>query len=128
MPFPQLSFASPPLLASATAEGEGSAPRRQQSAFDTMENRFFAEGDELSTPPPAPDGWTETTAVSNRRRRKRALGTWVAVAAAVIAVGAVLVCWRANGKAEPTHAAAQAVTPVIVPPAPPAPVAVATAP
>jgi hypothetical protein len=63
-----------------------------------METLFFKEGDELCTPPAV--GNDEVTAVCERRR-KRGLGTWLAVALAVVVACAVLAFWRARSNAEP---------------------------
>lgn len=66
-----------------------------------METQFFKEGDELSTPPATEND--EVTAVAERRRRKRGLKTWLAVAAAVAVACAVLAFWRARSNAEPAR-------------------------
>jgi len=77
-----------------------------------METQFFKEGDELSTPPPVESNWDETTVICARRRRKRGLATWLAVAAAALVVCAVLAFWRTRGNAEPARPALPQVAPV----------------
>jgi hypothetical protein len=75
--------------------------RSKSSAFNTVETRFFKEGDELATPPPAEND--EVTAVCERRR-PRGLVTWIALGATVFAACVVFAFWRASGNAEPAPA------------------------
>jgi hypothetical protein len=60
-------------------------------AFDTMENLFFKEGDELDTPAPAEPSLDEVTEVCHRPKRKRVLAAGVAMAVVALVVLAVLV-------------------------------------
>jgi hypothetical protein len=70
--------------------------RSKSSAFNTVETRFFKEGDELATPPPAEND--EVTAVCEHRRARR-LVTWIALGATVFAACVVFAFWRASGNA-----------------------------
>jgi tetratricopeptide (TPR) repeat protein len=80
--------------------------------FDTMETRFFSEGDELSAAPPTGDGWDEVTASIPRRRRKGTIAAWAAVAAAACAICGVLAFRHARRNAEPVSPANQVPTAV----------------
>ncbi len=95
--------------------------REPAAVFDTMETRFFSEGDELSAAPPTGDGWDEVTASIPRRRRKGTFAAWAAVAAAACAICGVLAFRHARRNAEPATAANQVPTavPAYVAPTPP---------
>ena len=85
--------------------------REPGTMFDTMETRFFSEGEELSVTPPTGDGWDEVTASIPRRRRKAALASWAAVAATCAVLG-VLAFRHAHHNAEPVSPANQMPTAV----------------
>ena len=111
------------------------------SAFDSLETKFFKEGDDLSvagteSPSGSPSvaqpqcGWDEVTIVCARRRRKGRFVSCVALVVIGFAACAVLACWHARCGAvaaslpEPDSAAAS----VSVSPAPPLPAPVAATP
>ena len=125
-----------------------SSSRDSASAFDTMETKFFKEGDDLSiaggedpsdappaVEPPKSGGWDEVTVVVARRRRKGRLASYLALIAAGFAACAVLAGWHVRRSAAaaslpesvPTAAPASlpepapALAPVYVPPAEPIP-------
>lgn len=56
-------------------------------AFDTMENLFFKEGDELATPSPTENDLDEVTELVPRPKNKRKFALWIASAAVVLVVG-----------------------------------------
>jgi hypothetical protein len=86
------------------AQGSSANPASRR-AFDTIETKFFKDGDELATPPPADNEWDEITAVCDRPRRKRGLVTWLALAAVAFLAFTIFACWRAHAHAEPSHPA-----------------------
>jgi hypothetical protein len=77
--------------------------RTKSSTFNTVETRFFKEGDELDTPPPVEND--EVTAAP-APRRARGLLTWIALGATVFAACVVFAFWRASSHTEPAPAAA----------------------
>ena len=86
------------------------APGRQPSAFDTMETKFFREGDELSqlsTGPDAGDDWAEATASVQWRRRRGGVFSWAAVGVAAVLVSSVL-AFRLAGR-QPLPSPSQAI-------------------
>jgi hypothetical protein len=56
-------------------------------AFDTMENLFFKEGDELDTSAPTENDLDEGTELVPHPKNKRKLALWIASAAVVLVVG-----------------------------------------
>jgi hypothetical protein len=88
-----------------------SAPGRPVAAFDTMETRFFREGDELSTAATTGDGWEEPTVTVKRRPRRSGLLSWAAVGAAGVLVSSALAFRLASRQPIPSEAAAAEATP-----------------
>jgi len=106
-------------LARPVTENRGvphAAPGRQPSAFDTMETKFFREGDELSqlsTGPDAGDGWAEATASVQWHRRRAGTLSWAAVGMAAVLVSSVLAFRLAGRQPLPSQAvAAEAARPM----------------
>jgi hypothetical protein len=105
-----------------TPSGGTNGGRPSPSAFDTMETRFFKEGDELSgapsdalpEAPPNGDVWDEPTVVVDRRRRKGGLLSWTAVATTVCVAGALLAFWKTRPQRQPpSPAVVQPASPVV---------------
>ena len=67
-------------------------PSTTRRAFDTMENLFFREGDELSNPVAEAMDPEEVTELVPRPKNRRKLALWIASGAVVLVVGlAVLI-------------------------------------
>lgn len=103
--------------------------RSSPSAFDTVETRFFSEGDELSTATPG-DAWDDPTA-SVRMPKGRRMRLWlgcavVGAALGLAAVGATSVhARRASTRPAPAAAAPFPAVATVVPPRAPEPPAAA---
>jgi hypothetical protein len=114
-------------LAESLRTPSGGTGRPFPSAFDTMETKFFKEGDELSgapsdalpDAPPTCNVWDEPTVVVERRRRKGGLLSWTVVATTVCAAGALLAFWKTRALPQPALQATSPVVPVASDPVPP---------
>ncbi len=105
---PQLSA----VLAGPAPDSRGTplpASDWRATAFDTMETKFFREGDELSelaTGPGSGDGWDESTVTVKRRWRRGGLASWAAVGTAAVLLSCVLAFRLASREPIPLQAVA----------------------
>jgi hypothetical protein len=66
-------------------------PSASRRIFDTMENLFFKEGDELSTPAPTENDFDEVTELVPHPKSKRKLVIGIAAGAVAAVVLALLI-------------------------------------
>ena len=121
MPERRPSIQISPVLTGAPAPEQGcrilTLPVETVSQFDTMETRFFSEGDELSRLPVAPDGFMagfdEPSSVFVRRARLGRHTFWLASVAATLAICATVVLWNLRHDARASVLSAPVLEPAL---------------